>query len=159
MFLVYINSFNRRRCDVWCVFSDIMNPAVRTLVGVTRDCRGLALAFNNKSNYAMLFDIVYPSYYLLLIRAKLLDLTRIPTFCEFSILMIKCNQQRFNLFSSSNIKLQIIKHCYYVLIIILQISKLKCNLWESHQIIFIRTRRDHTYIKSKLVILFSSLSI
>ncbi|XP_076805197.1 exportin-7-like isoform X1 [Clavelina lepadiformis] len=36
--------------------------AVRTLLGVTRDCRGLAYAFNTKSSYMMLFDIIYPAF-------------------------------------------------------------------------------------------------
>ena len=32
----------------------------RTLVGLCRDIRGLAFAFNSKSSYMMLFDWMYP---------------------------------------------------------------------------------------------------
>lgn len=34
----------------------------RTLVGLCRDIRGLAFAFNSKSSYMMLFDWMYPLY-------------------------------------------------------------------------------------------------
>ncbi|XP_027043179.1 exportin-7-like [Pocillopora damicornis] len=41
----------------------------RTLVGLCRDIRGLAFAFNSKSSYMMLFDWIYPTYTSVLLRA------------------------------------------------------------------------------------------
>ncbi|CAG9574874.1 unnamed protein product [Danaus chrysippus] len=42
--------------------------AKKTLIGVARDLRGLAFAFNTKTTYMMLFDWIYPVYMKLLLR-------------------------------------------------------------------------------------------
>ena len=34
----------------------------RTLIGLCRDLRGVALAFNSRTGYMMLFDWMYPLY-------------------------------------------------------------------------------------------------
>ena len=41
----------------------------RTLVGLARDLRGVAFAFNTKTSYMMLFDWLYPNYTPVLQRA------------------------------------------------------------------------------------------
>ncbi|EDO48742.1 predicted protein, partial [Nematostella vectensis] len=41
----------------------------RTLIGLCRDLRGLAFAFNSKVSYMMLFEWIYPSYMPVLLRA------------------------------------------------------------------------------------------
>uniref|UniRef100_A0A2M4A7B9 Putative nuclear transport receptor ranbp16 importin beta superfamily n=1 Tax=Anopheles triannulatus TaxID=58253 RepID=A0A2M4A7B9_9DIPT len=41
----------------------------KELIGLSRDLRGLALAFNSKTPYMMLFDWIYPEYSPILIRA------------------------------------------------------------------------------------------
>uniref|UniRef100_A0A671RKU9 Exportin-7 n=1 Tax=Sinocyclocheilus anshuiensis TaxID=1608454 RepID=A0A671RKU9_9TELE len=43
--------------------------AKRTLVGLVRDLRGIAFAFNAKTSFMMLFDWIYPSYMPILQRA------------------------------------------------------------------------------------------
>uniref|UniRef100_A0A8B9L057 Exportin 7 n=1 Tax=Astyanax mexicanus TaxID=7994 RepID=A0A8B9L057_ASTMX len=43
--------------------------AKRTLVGLVRDLRGIAFAFNAKTSFMMLFDWIYPSYIPILQRA------------------------------------------------------------------------------------------
>uniref|UniRef100_A0AAR2KVF4 Importin N-terminal domain-containing protein n=1 Tax=Pygocentrus nattereri TaxID=42514 RepID=A0AAR2KVF4_PYGNA len=43
--------------------------AQRTLVGLVRDLRGIAFAFNAKTSFMMLFDWIYPSYIPILQRA------------------------------------------------------------------------------------------
>ncbi|KAJ8316811.1 hypothetical protein KUTeg_004715 [Tegillarca granosa] len=43
--------------------------AKRSLVGLARDLRGIAFAFNTKTSYMMLFDWIYPSYTPILQRA------------------------------------------------------------------------------------------
>lgn len=43
--------------------------AKKALIGLARDLRGLAFAFNTKSSYMMLFDWVYPSYTPILLHA------------------------------------------------------------------------------------------
>ncbi|KAL4719193.1 hypothetical protein ACJJTC_002364 [Scirpophaga incertulas] len=42
--------------------------AKKTLIGLARDLRGLAFAFNTKTTYMMLFDWIYPVYMKVLIR-------------------------------------------------------------------------------------------
>ncbi|XP_028165355.1 exportin-7 isoform X14 [Ostrinia furnacalis] len=42
--------------------------AKKTLIGLARDLRGLAFAFNTKTTYMMLFDWIYPLYIKVLIR-------------------------------------------------------------------------------------------
>ncbi|KAJ2939897.1 hypothetical protein O0L34_g6601 [Tuta absoluta] len=42
--------------------------AKKTLIGLARDLRGLAFAFNTKTTYMMLFDWIYPCYLHVLIR-------------------------------------------------------------------------------------------
>ncbi|XP_072943133.1 exportin-7-B [Epargyreus clarus] len=42
--------------------------AKKTLIGLARDLRGLALAFNTKTTYMMLFDWIYPVYMKVLLR-------------------------------------------------------------------------------------------
>ncbi|KAI5640764.1 exportin-7-B [Phthorimaea operculella] len=42
--------------------------AKKTLIGLARDLRGLAFAFNTKTTYMMLFDWIYPHYLRVLIR-------------------------------------------------------------------------------------------
>ncbi len=39
----------------------------RTLIGLCRDLRGIAYAFNNKTSYMMLFDWMYPSLYMYIV--------------------------------------------------------------------------------------------
>jgi hypothetical protein len=34
----------------------------KTVIGLARDLRGLAFAFNTKTSYMMLFDWIYPAY-------------------------------------------------------------------------------------------------
>ncbi|XP_071792798.1 exportin-7-like [Asterias amurensis] len=41
----------------------------RTLIGLSRDLRGIAFAFNTKASYMMLFDWIYPAYTPILHRA------------------------------------------------------------------------------------------
>ncbi|XP_017780137.1 PREDICTED: exportin-7 isoform X3 [Nicrophorus vespilloides] len=41
----------------------------KALIGLSRDLRGLAFAFNTKTSYMMLFDWIYPSYIPILLRA------------------------------------------------------------------------------------------
>jgi len=41
----------------------------KALIGLSRDLRGLAYAFNTKTSYMMLFDWIYPSYAHVLLRA------------------------------------------------------------------------------------------
>ncbi|XP_033102804.1 exportin-7-like isoform X2 [Anneissia japonica] len=43
--------------------------AKRTLIGVARDLRGIAFAFNTITSYMMLFDWIYPTYTPILLRA------------------------------------------------------------------------------------------
>lgn len=43
--------------------------AKKALIGLARDLRGLAFAFNTKSSYMMLFDWVYPNYTPILLHA------------------------------------------------------------------------------------------
>uniref|UniRef100_UPI00358FBF5D exportin-7 isoform X2 n=1 Tax=Myxine glutinosa TaxID=7769 RepID=UPI00358FBF5D len=43
--------------------------AKRTLVGLSRDLRGIAFAFNTKTSYMMLFDWLYPRYMPVFLRA------------------------------------------------------------------------------------------
>ncbi|CAH1784527.1 unnamed protein product, partial [Owenia fusiformis] len=43
--------------------------AKRSLIGLARDLRGVAFAFNTKTSYMMLFDWVYPAYTPVLLRA------------------------------------------------------------------------------------------
>uniref|UniRef100_A0A803W8S8 Exportin 7 n=1 Tax=Ficedula albicollis TaxID=59894 RepID=A0A803W8S8_FICAL len=45
------------------------NEQERTLVGLVRDLRGIAFAFNAKSSFMMLFEWIYPSYMPILQRA------------------------------------------------------------------------------------------
>jgi len=42
--------------------SGMTDLAMKTLIGLARDLRGLIFAFNTKSSYAMLFDIIYPNF-------------------------------------------------------------------------------------------------
>ncbi|GBP42745.1 Exportin-7-B [Eumeta japonica] len=44
------------------------NDAKKTLIGLARDLRGLAFAFNTKTTYMMLFDWIYPIYMNILLR-------------------------------------------------------------------------------------------
>ncbi|KAL5015882.1 hypothetical protein ScPMuIL_005471 [Solemya velum] len=46
-----------------------MEEAKRSLVGLARDLRGVAFAFNTKTSYMMLFDWIYPTYTPVLHRA------------------------------------------------------------------------------------------
>ena len=41
----------------------------RHLIGLARDLRGVAFAFNTKVSYMMLFDWIYPAYTPILLRA------------------------------------------------------------------------------------------
>ncbi|XP_074643906.1 exportin-7-like [Tubulanus polymorphus] len=43
--------------------------AKRSLIGLARDLRGVAFAFNTKTSYMMLFDWIYPTYTPILLRA------------------------------------------------------------------------------------------
>lgn len=43
--------------------------AKKALIGLARDLRGLAFAFNTKTSYMMLFDWIYPSYTPILLHA------------------------------------------------------------------------------------------
>lgn len=45
------------------------DEAKKALIGLARDLRGLAFAFNTKTSYMMLFDWIYPSYTPILLRA------------------------------------------------------------------------------------------
>ncbi|XP_078494351.1 exportin-7-A isoform X2 [Ciona intestinalis] len=42
--------------------ANINTGALRNLVGLARDMRGLTYAFNSKNSYSMLFDIIYPTF-------------------------------------------------------------------------------------------------
>ncbi|XP_041988745.1 exportin-7 [Aricia agestis] len=44
------------------------DDAKKTLIGLARDLRGLAFAFNTKTTYMMLFDWIYPLYLKVLVR-------------------------------------------------------------------------------------------
>ena len=46
-----------------------LEGAKKALIGVARDLRGIAFAFNSKQSYAMLFDWIYPGYSSLLLSA------------------------------------------------------------------------------------------
>ena len=47
--------------DFMCVrFLYVFFPMQRTLIGLSRDLRGIAFAFNTKASYMMLFDWMYP---------------------------------------------------------------------------------------------------
>lgn len=46
-----------------------VEEAKKALIGIARDLRGLAFAFNTKTSYMMLFDWIYPSYTPILHRA------------------------------------------------------------------------------------------
>ena len=41
----------------------------RQLIGLVRDLRGIAFAFNNKTSYMMLFEWIFPAYTPVLLRA------------------------------------------------------------------------------------------
>ena len=41
----------------------------RALIGLARDLRGVAFAFNTKTSYMMLFEWLYPTYTPILLRA------------------------------------------------------------------------------------------
>ncbi|XP_054943282.1 exportin-7 isoform X3 [Physeter macrocephalus] len=47
----------------------MLNNHTRTLVGLVRDLRGIAFAFNAKTSFMMLFEWIYPSYMPILQRA------------------------------------------------------------------------------------------
>uniref|UniRef100_A0A8C1GBP0 Exportin 7 n=1 Tax=Cyprinus carpio TaxID=7962 RepID=A0A8C1GBP0_CYPCA len=49
--------------------TNTFNEQERTLVGLVRDLRGIAFAFNAKTSFMMLFDWIYPSYMPILQRA------------------------------------------------------------------------------------------
>ncbi|XP_064599682.1 exportin-7-like [Liolophura sinensis] len=56
------------------LLANVDNPAQaeeakRSLIGLARDLRGVAFAFNTKASYMMLFDWIYPSYTPILQRA------------------------------------------------------------------------------------------
>ena len=40
----------------------------RSLIGLARDLRGVAYAFNTKTSYMMLYDWLYPNYFQILLR-------------------------------------------------------------------------------------------
>ena len=51
-----------------CAFM-IAEEVRKTVIGLSRDLRGIAFAFNTKVSYMMLFDWIYPQYTPILQRA------------------------------------------------------------------------------------------
>ena len=49
--------------------ASFLEEAKKALIGVARDLRGLAFAFNTKTSYMMLFEWIYPAYTPILHRA------------------------------------------------------------------------------------------
>ncbi|XP_032806398.1 exportin-7 isoform X1 [Petromyzon marinus] len=60
--------------------------AKRTLVGLARDLRGIAFAFNSKTSYMMLFDWLYPTYMPVFLRA--IELWYLEPACTTPILKL-----------------------------------------------------------------------
>ena len=52
-----------------CFKNFIFLLAKRQLIGVVRDLRGVAYAFNSKVSYMMLFDWIFPTYTPILLQA------------------------------------------------------------------------------------------
>ena len=50
-------------------FSFFSPKVKRALIGLARDLRGVAFAFNTKTSYMMLFEWLYPKYTPILLRA------------------------------------------------------------------------------------------
>lgn len=76
MYLVNSNIAN----DTFVYFCD--GCVQRQLIGLARDLRGVAFAFNTKVSYMMLFDWMYP-WQSLLIKFKLYDICMYHVFTYF----------------------------------------------------------------------------